>query len=159
MTILRFLFRCTGVASSGIDAYVRHSWHFMHKRNGDMEEEAPALHLLCLQLAKCSIIFSCWRVYSGENFVCYSWMSSFLGTTRGSRPSHTCSYNTAVQCHSDRVRACESVNFWSRQRQAVLHLANAFVQGPAAVEVPVKWLSDWGVFCDCDIRECSHCLL
>ena len=89
MTILRFLFRCTGVASSGIDAYVRHSWHFMHKRNGDLEEEAPAVHSLSLQLAKYGIISSCWHVCSGENFVCNSWMSFFLGTARGSRPSHT----------------------------------------------------------------------
>ena len=89
MTILRFLFRFTGVASSGIDAYVRHSWHFMHKRSGDMEEEAPALHSLSLQLAKCGIISSCWHVCSGKNLVCNFGMSSLLGRARRSRPSHT----------------------------------------------------------------------
>ena len=57
MTILRFLFRFTGVASNGIDAYVRHSWHFMQKRNGDVEEQAPAVHSLSLQLAKHGILF------------------------------------------------------------------------------------------------------
>ena len=99
MTILRFLFRFTGVASSGIDAYVRHSWHFMHKRSGDMEEEAPALHSLSLQLAKCGIISSCWRVCCGENFVCYSWMSSFLGTARGSRSCTTRQFNASrIEC-------------------------------------------------------------
>jgi len=107
MTILRFLFRFTGVASSGIDAYVRHSWHFMHKRNGDMEEEAPALHSLSFQLAKCGIISSCWRMCSGDNFVCYSWMSSFLGTARGSRPSRTVC--TTLQFNASRIE-CEHVN-------------------------------------------------
>ena len=48
MAVLRFLFRFTSVASSSIGANVRHSWHFMHKRNNDMEEEAPAVHSLSL---------------------------------------------------------------------------------------------------------------
>jgi len=89
MAVLRFLFRFTSVASSSIGANVRHSWHFMHKRNNDTEEDAPALHSLSLQLAKYGIISSRWHMCSGENFVCYFWMSSFSGTARGSRPSHT----------------------------------------------------------------------
>ena len=56
MVIVHFLLRFTGVASGGIGAYVRHSWHFMHKRNGDMEEEAPAVHSLSLQLVKHGIL-------------------------------------------------------------------------------------------------------
>jgi len=89
MVIVHFLLRFTGVASGGIGAYVRHSWHFMHKRNGDMEEEAPAVHSLSLQLVNNCIISGCWHVCSGKNFVYIFGMSSFLGTVRGSRPSHT----------------------------------------------------------------------
>ena len=57
MAVLRFLFRFTRVASSTIGPNVRHSWNFMRKRSGDMEEEAPAVHSLSLQLAKHGISF------------------------------------------------------------------------------------------------------
>ena len=59
MVVLRFLFRFTRVASSSIGTNVRHSWNFMHKRSDcdDMEEEAPAVHSLSLQLAKHGILF------------------------------------------------------------------------------------------------------
>jgi len=52
MAVLRFLFRFTRVASSSIGANVRNSWNNMRKRSGDMEEEAPAVHSVSLQLAK-----------------------------------------------------------------------------------------------------------
>ena len=57
MAVLRFLFRFTRVASSSIGANVRNSWNFMRKRSGDMEEEAPAVHSVSLQLAKHGISF------------------------------------------------------------------------------------------------------
>jgi len=57
MVVLRFLFRFTRVASSSIGANVRNSWNFMRKRSGDMEEEAPAVHSVSLQLAKYGISF------------------------------------------------------------------------------------------------------
>ena len=56
MAVLRFLFRFTSVASSSIGANVRHSWNFMYKRSDDMEEEAPAVHSLSLQLPKHGIV-------------------------------------------------------------------------------------------------------
>jgi len=56
MAVLRSLFRFTGVASSSNGANVRHSWNFMHKRSDDMEEEAPAVHSLSLQLVKLGIV-------------------------------------------------------------------------------------------------------
>ena len=52
MAVLRFLFIFTRVASSSIGADVRHSWNFMRKRSDDMEEEAPVVHSVSLQLAK-----------------------------------------------------------------------------------------------------------
>ena len=57
MAVLRFLFRFTRVASRSIGANVRHSWNFMHNRTGDMEEEAPAVHSVSLQLTKHGISF------------------------------------------------------------------------------------------------------
>ena len=51
MAVLRFLFRFTRVASSSIGATVRHSWNFMRKRSDYMEEQAPAVHSVSLQLA------------------------------------------------------------------------------------------------------------
>jgi hypothetical protein len=57
MAVLRFLVRFTRVASSSIGADVRHSWNFMRKRSDDMEEEAPAVHSVSLQLAKHGISF------------------------------------------------------------------------------------------------------
>jgi len=40
------------MASSSIGANVWHSWHFMHKRKDEMEEEVPAVHSVSLQLAE-----------------------------------------------------------------------------------------------------------
>jgi len=57
MAILRFLFRFFSVASSSVGANVRHSWNFIRKRSDDMEEEAPAVHSVSLQLAKHGISF------------------------------------------------------------------------------------------------------
>ena len=57
MAVLHFLFRFTRVASSSIGATVRHSWNFMRKRSDYMEEEAPAVHSVSLQLAKHGISF------------------------------------------------------------------------------------------------------
>ena len=56
MAVIRFLFRFTRVASGSIGANVRHSWNFMRKRSDDMEEEAPAVHSLSLQLPKHGIV-------------------------------------------------------------------------------------------------------
>jgi hypothetical protein len=43
------------MATSSIGANVWHSWHFMHKRNDETEEEVPAMHSASLQLAERSL--------------------------------------------------------------------------------------------------------
>jgi hypothetical protein len=52
MATLRSLCRFTRVASSSTGANAWHSWHFMYKRNDEMEEEVPAVRSVSLQLAK-----------------------------------------------------------------------------------------------------------
>jgi len=54
-----------------------------------MEEEAPAVHSVSLQLAKHGKSFLAAGTCSVKNFVCNFGMSSLLGRARGSRPSHT----------------------------------------------------------------------
>ena len=43
------------MATISIGANVWHSWHFMHKRNDETEEEVPAMHSASLQLAERSL--------------------------------------------------------------------------------------------------------
>jgi len=52
VAIFFFLFILSSMASSSIGATVWHSWHFMHKRNDEMEEEVPAVRSVSFQLAE-----------------------------------------------------------------------------------------------------------
>jgi len=45
----------TSMATSSIGANVWHSWHCMHKRYDETEEEVPAMHSASLQLAERSL--------------------------------------------------------------------------------------------------------
>ena len=49
-------------ATSSIGANVLHSWHFMHKRNGETEEDSRALSLFAASGTQ--FTSSCWHVCS-----------------------------------------------------------------------------------------------
>ena len=76
------------MASSSIGANVWHSWHFMHKRNDEMEEEVQAVHSVSLQLAEPSSSLAAGTCVEERTSVAIR-LSSLLGTAKGSRPSHT----------------------------------------------------------------------
>ena len=76
------------MASSSIGANVWHSWHFMHKRNDEMEEEVPAVYSVSLQLAEPSLSLAAGMCVVERTSVAIL-LSFLLGTAKGSRPSHT----------------------------------------------------------------------
>ena len=105
--ILRFLFIFRSMVTSSIGANVWHSWHSMHKRNGETEEDSRALSLFAA--SGTHFTSSCWHVFSGKNSSCNSGLSSLFGTARGSRPSHTTVVHIRLRCQSTTELLCQSV--------------------------------------------------